>query len=427
MQVVEQIQFRPNTNFSHLCHLAKNLYNEANFQFRQFFFCVEELLSYYDLDKILKSYECYRQLPAQTSQQILKLVKRNWMAYFAAIRSFRLDSSKFLGHPRPPRFKPKNAEIVCIFTNQNTRIKNGKLHFPASCQISPITTRVRKYQEVRIVPKEYGYCCEIVYLRTEMDLHLNQTRKLGIDLGVNNIVAAVNNIGLQPLVIKGGVIKACTQFYNKINARLQSQKDRQGYTFQTKAQKKLLHHRNNVLRDIFHRISQFIINYCIQHDIGAIIIGYNLLWKQRVNLSSRNNQTFVQIPFARLIAMLTYKAKLSGITVEEIDEAYTSKCSFMDQEPVEFHDIYLGKRISRGLFRSNRGTVLNADINGAFNILKKASPMAFDNLDLQAIPLYPESYRRLADLHQRDPSMSEVYGGGNVELHSKPLGTWQEA
>jgi len=115
----------------------------------------------------------------------------------------------------------------------------------------------------------------------------------------------------------------------------------------------------------------------VNEGIGSLIIGYNPEWKQEVNLGSRTNQNFVGIPFARFIHMLSYKAELVGIQVKITEESYTSKCSFLDNEPISKHEQYAGKRIKRGLFRSASGKCLNADVNGSYNILRKVAPDAF--------------------------------------------------
>jgi putative transposase len=390
MQLTEQIQLMSSPELSRLCHLAKNLYNEANFQYRQFLFNLGEFINYYDLQVILKNYDCYKSLPAQTSQQILQLVIQNWKSYWSALREYKIDPSKFLGCPKPPKYKEKNGESICIFTNQNTRIKNGYIHFPKSTNLKPIKTRLLNYQQIRIVPQGSNYICEIVYDYEEMNLKLPSDHVLGIDLGLNNLITAVNNIGLHPFVIKGGIVKSINQFYNKINAFLQSQKDKQCYEFQTKKQQRLLKKRNNQIRDMFHKISRKVVDYCIENNIGTIVVGYNPKWKQEIELGKRNNQNFVQIPFAKLIKQIEYKSKMVDISVITHEESYTSKCSFLDNEPIEKHDVYYGKRIKRGLFKTSNGKVINADVNGALNIVKKAIPNAFAE-GIEGLALIPYS------------------------------------
>jgi len=305
------------------------------------------------------------------------LVAKNWKSYFSALKEYKINPSKFLGRPKPPKYKPKDGESIIIFTSQNSRVKDGRIHFLKSTHLPPIKTRIQRYQQVRIIPKGNYYICEIIYQNQELNLNLNPDHVLGIDLGLNNLITAVNNVGKHPFVIKGGIVKSANQFYNKINAFLQSTKDKQKCEFQTKQQQKILKKRNNQIRDIFHKISRKVIHYCLQNDIGTIVVGYNKGWKQAVTMGKRINQTFVQVPFAKLTAMIEYKAKLVGIQIITHEESYTSKCSFLDNESIEQHDTYAGKRVNRGLFRTSNGQIINADVNGAYNITKKALPNAF--------------------------------------------------
>jgi putative transposase len=376
MHLTEQIQLKASPALSILCHKAKNLYNLAMFHYRQFYFNLGEFITYYDLQEILKGSIAYKALPAQTSQQILDLVIKSWRSYWKAIQTYTLDPSRFAGKPRFPKYKSKNGEFMVIFTNQNARIRNGAIYFPKSCGLPPIKTRIVNFQQIRLIPQGIGYMCEIIYNREEQDLHLDKDRIMALDLGVNNLITIVNNIGQDPIIIRGGVVKAINQFYNRRNAFLQSIKDKQGVEKLTKFQQRILRKRNNQIRDFFHKTSAWIIDHCIQQKIGIIIIGYNDGWKQCTHMGSRNNQNFVQIPFAKLISMLEYKAKLVGIQVIVHEESYTSRCSFLDNEPIEEHVEYCGKRVHRGLFQSRVGILINADVNGAFNILRKVFPDA---------------------------------------------------
>ena len=383
----ERVQLKYSRVLSRLCHLAKNLYNTANWNFRQFYFNLDEYLSYYDLDFMLKSEKCYKALPAQTSQQILRLVIKNWKSYFRALVGYRKEPSKFPGCPRMPRYKSKNGESICIFTNQNTRIKNGRIHFPSSCNLEPIKTRVNEYRQVRILPRGRTYVAEIIYNKEEIDLQLNKNNILGIDLGINNLLTTANNIGLSPLIVKGKVVKSINQYYNKQRAKYQSKTKLQR---ETRYLEKLTLKRENKIRDYFHKASRKIIEYCIENDIGMIIIGYNEKWKQKCRMGRRNNQNFVQVPFHKIVQMIEYKAMLVGVEVIKTEESYTSKCSALDLETIEKSEQYLGKRIKRGLFRSGKGVKINADVNGAFNIIRKVVPITLIGNGIEALVLKPQ-------------------------------------
>lgn len=191
--------------------MAKNLYNLANFHYRQFLFHLDEFINYYDLQIILKDHSVYKALPAQTSQQILRLVMKNWKSYWKALKEYSKDKSKFLGRPKMPNYKRKNGESIAIFTNQNSWIKNGYLQFPKSVNLPLIKIRIKKYQQIRILPKGSYYILEIIYHQKEEDLFLNKNRMLSIDLGINNLLTTANNIGQKPLIVKGNIVKSINQ------------------------------------------------------------------------------------------------------------------------------------------------------------------------------------------------------------------------
>ncbi len=391
MRLSETIYIKPSDQLSKLCHLAKNLYNLANWYVRQDFLKLNNFLNYYDLDYILKDKQVFRKLPSQTSQQILKLVNRNWRSYFRALEEFRANPKKFKNKPRIPRYKKKNGESIVIFTNQQCRIKEGYLFFPKRANLKLTKTRIKeKLKEVRIIPLGIKYKIEMIYEKLEQDLGLNKNNILSIDLGLNNLITAVNNIGLDPIIIKGKVIKSINQYYNKQLAHYRSIENKKSNFQDTKRIQKLHLKRNNKINTIFHRISRLLIDYCIENNLGTIIIGYNDGWKQNINIGKKNNQKFVQIPFLRLINQVKYKSELIGITVITINENHTSKCSFLDNEEIRHHNKYVGKRISRGLFRTSNGTLINADVNAGYNIMKKVFPNSVKVDGIEAFGLMPQ-------------------------------------
>ena len=385
----------PKQHLSYLCHIAKNLYNEANYQIRQNFLKKKTWIRYNELYQKIKSSENYKLLPAQTSQQVLRLLDKNWKSFFQTLKVWKKDPEKFSSRPRIPKYKRKDGEFVVIFTNQQCKIKNGWIHFPKKSRLSPIRTRITNHlHQVRIIPRGEKYVIEIIHEKEPIDLKLNGNRIVGIDLGLNNLVTVVNNAGLEPFIIKGGIVKSINQYYNKQLAKLRSIKSKQGYKFETKRIQRLTLKRNNKIMDVFHKISRKIIGYCIENDFGRIIIGYNQRWKQKIKMGRRTNQNFVQVPFLNLVKMIQYKALLVGMNVELMDESHTSKCSFLDGESIEHHEHYAGRRVKRGLFKTRSAKLINADVNGAYNIIKKAVPKAFDKVDgIEAFGVTPVSVR----------------------------------
>jgi putative transposase len=390
----DQIWIKPHKTLSLLCHLSKNLYNEGNYQIRQEFFKTNKWIRYNSLYHEMKTSNNYQQLPAQTAQQTLKILDRNWISFFNALTVWQKDKSKFKGRPKPSGYKPKNGEFILVFTNQQVKIKDNLLFFPKKVgfKVKTRLSDITNIREVRIIPKGVGYMIEIIYQNKIDPNPLNKDNIIAIDLGVRNLITTVNNNGLKPFVIKGGVVKSINQYYNKEKARIQSIYDHQGIKT-GEALQMLTDKRNKKIHDYFHKTSRKIIDYCVLNDIGTVVIGYNPAWKQTCHLGKRNNQNFVTIPFYKLIQQLDYKAEALGITIIKQEESHSSKCSFLDNEPIRHQSKYQGKRISRGLFKSNKGIIINADVNGGYNILKKAFLNAFDADRIEDVGLHPTRWR----------------------------------
>lgn len=286
---------------------------------------------------------------------------------------YKKKSAKFKSAPRPPQFKNKiKGRNIIVFTSQQVKIKDGYINFPKKNGLKSLKTKVPNINQIRIIPQSACYVIEVVYTVNLQDLKLNKENVIGIDLGINNLVSIQSNqcgLGLRPLLINGRILKSVNQFYNKTKAYLQSLLSIGKHV--SKRILRLTLKRNNVIRNYMHHVSKFIVRYCIQNDIGSIVIGKNDGWKQKVNIGKRNNQNFVSIPFEILINQIEYKSKMVGIDVKTINESYTSKCSAFDLEPICKHESYLGKRIKRGLFQTSNGFLVNAVINGATNILRK--------------------------------------------------------
>ena len=376
---IESTYIKPDPDLSHWCHMAKNLYNEANYIVRQEFIHNGVWIRYYDVWSELKdTSKNYGELPTNTAQQILRLVDKAWKGFFVTIKEWKEHPAKFLGRPKLPHYRPKDGEFVLPFTSDQVRHKDGSIKLPKKIGVE-VKTRLEKGTNIRgarIVPQGVGYYLEVIYNREVPEPPVESARIAGLDLGVNNLVTIGTNIGIEPIVVNGGVVKSWNQFYNKKKARLRSVLDRQGQKGSRQLDQLYLK-RKRKFRDYFHKTSRMIIDWCVQHDIDTIVIGHNDGWKQNVRLGKRNNQNFVSIPFGMLIGQLEYKAEDVGIRVVLQNEAHTSKCSFLDNEPVCHREEYAGRRIKRGLFRASDGRLINADLQAAYNIVKKAFPNAF--------------------------------------------------
>ena len=397
---VECIEVRYHPILSKLCHQVKNLYNRANFLIKASLEQENKLLFYYNLNSLLKEEECYKVLPVHTSQHTLKLLCRNWKGYFLALKEWETNPKVFFTKPHPPNYKAKNGEVVAIFTNQQTKIVNGWLIFPKKVGFYYKTrlTSQTKLKEVRIIPRRVGYTIEIVYVKTLPKMRKRALRKGAIDIGMTNLVTFVDNLGNQPIVIKdsGKGIKSIIQYYLKKQTQLREQ-----YVQQQRNQLKMKDKLNygcayyelrekwrKKLKDAIHKLTRYLVNLWLERDLHEIMIGYNKMWKQKLHFQKKTTQLFVSLPFMKIINMLKYKAEEKGIKVELIPESYTSKCSFLDNEFPQERQKYVGRRITRGLFQSAQGFLINADVNAAFNILLKSDPKALPQRNVNGVGGY---------------------------------------
>ncbi len=371
---------------------SKNLYNAALYMVRQAFIFESKYLNYNEMDKCMKAHEAYKALPAKVSQQVLKLLDKNWISFFEALKAYREDPSKFTGRPKLPKYKHKTeGRNLLVYTMQ--AISGGQTGGKKTLQrgiIKPsglpieVQTKQKHIDQVRIIPRMGFYVIEVVYKKEVKPAEVNPAYYAGIDMGMNNLVALTSNKpGFESAIVNGRPVKSINQFYNKRKAELQKQ---HGTTKNTKRIEHMTNKRNRRIDQYMHTASKQIIDLLVKEGIGVLCIGKNDGWKQEANMGTRTNQNFVQIPHARLIAMLTYKAELVGITVKLTEESYTSKASLLDLDPlpVRMNDdetkyIFSGKRIKRGLYRTADGRLINADINGSGNIIRKVAPDAFES------------------------------------------------
>ncbi|WP_028775567.1 RNA-guided endonuclease InsQ/TnpB family protein [Shimazuella kribbensis] len=349
---------------------------------------VHPYISYPFLDSLFKvmAQNDYRSLPTQTSQWVMKTVFQNWKSYFCSLQTYKKDPSVFRGRPKIPKYSRSNQKEV-LFTNQDCAVKANKfLKFPKTkkqLNIGKLGVTEGRLKQVRILPKYGQYIVEIV---VEVSLEFQERTEtnclMSIDLGIDNLATTVTNTGSAPLLVKGKHVKSINQYYNKRKAyylsRLRQGKQPNEGPYTSKRLERIHQKRHQKLKDIFHKASSHIVNLAVLEKVDAIIIGRNKDWKQASHLGKRNNQSFVHIPHQRLIRMIEYKAMEKGIQVRTMEESYTSKASFLDHDEIPTYgesdtkQLFSGKRIKRGLYQTKQGKRLNADVNGAANILKKA-------------------------------------------------------
>lgn len=355
-----------------LCRISKHLYNEANYQVRQSFINNNKYISAVDIKKQFQQQSNnYYKLPTKVSSETLRLLHQNWLSFFRAIKDWKKHPQKYQGQPKLPKYK--KVYFPVIYDRQAISTKYLKQNIIKLSQTDiqiPLQDVNTKIKQARIIPVNTElFKIEIVYEKNINQNQLNSSKSIAIDFGINNLMSIAGNT--KPFIITGKPLKAFNQYYNKRKAKLQSRLLK--YQVSRKIHK-LSNKRNNKINDYLHKASNLIIKHCLTNDIGNIIVGYNPQWKQNINIGKRNNQNFVNIPFYKLLNKLKYKAELNNINLITQEEAYTSKCSWIDNETINKHATYKGKRIKRGLFKTNKGILINADINASANILRKSNP-----------------------------------------------------
>lgn len=331
-------------------------------------------------------------LASQVNQQTIKLVLRDWKSFFEGLKAYEKGSG--LGLPKPPKYVKKNGRKVAVFTNQVCKIKYDKyLRFPKTDLVIDIKKYGKilngEFKEARIHPGSNFYTVEVVFDVGEMkELTHAPSDVLGIDLGINNFATVVNNVGKNPIIVDGKVLKSINQYYNKKRSKLTSilrngMSKNQG-DYSSKRLRRLDEKRNAKVKDFLHKASRTIVEYAKELGIDTIIIGNNKNIKQGINIGKVNNQKFTNIPFKKFMDILEYKCLDEKIKLIVTEESYTSKASFLDNDEIPIYEVnrnekyvFSGKRVKRGLYRTKEGLLINADINGAANIVKKVVPDAF--------------------------------------------------
>lgn len=384
MQLVEQHRidrFDPRWAAIDAAALAsKHLSNAALYLTRQTYIKQDHaIITYVELDKLMQTTAEYRALPAKVAQWVLKQVALAWQSYFAACHQWAANPSKFLGHPKLPQYLDKQGRNLLVYTEQaiSRAPKHAGWVIPSGVDIRVATKLpVETIAQVRLVPHATHYTVEVIYDHAITPADVDPAWVAGLDLGVTNLaVITSNQPGFVPLLVNGRPLKALNQYSNKSRAYYQSRlPDGQDTSHRLDV---LTDKRKRQLASYLQVASRRIIDHLVQQHIGTVVIGKNDGWKQEVALGERTNQAVVFLPHARFIQLLTYKAQLVGIQVIVTEESSTSKCSFLDHEPLEHQAQYAGKRVKRGLFVTATGKRLNADVNGAYNMIVKVVPNAF--------------------------------------------------
>ena len=374
-----------------LAFLSKNLYNCAVYICRQAFFKGQDIPNMTQLYHLLKTSVDYKALPAKVSQLVIKQVDKAFKSYSAAFKEYKQHPEKFKATPKLPSYKDKvKGRNVLTYNYQavsKVALKQGLVKLSGNSV--EIKTNLTELDEVRLIPRTGAYVVEIVYEQPELQVSKDTNNAAFIDLGLNNLCTlTANKKGFQPRLICGRALKSCNQKYNKRLADLKSK-----LPVNQKSSKRIqaITLKRNCKVDYYlHTATRYIINVLVENQIDLLVIGNNEGWKQNINIGKRNNQNFVNIPHYKLIQQLIYKAQLVGVKVVTVEESYTSKCSFLDLEPIGKQEVYKGKRVCRGLFRAASGYLYSADVNGSLNIGRKVvGEVAFSKDSIERFVVNP--------------------------------------
>lgn len=380
-----------------MCRLSKNIYNQSIYNIRQHYFAEGTYLRYEANYPFMKSEENYKVLGASVAQQTMKCADNAFKSFFGLLKLAKSGKYASWQIKMPKYLKKESMYKICLVQAQTS---GGMLLVPMSYQMKknnydsirikiPPYLHDKKIRQIHIIPKHNGKYFEAVYMFDDAEQEtpiLDSEKALSIDLGVSNLATCVTDTG-ESFIIDGKKLKSINQWYNKELARLSSIKDKQKIKSYTNRQYAITNKRNNRVSNYMYNAAKLIIDYCIKYKIGNIVVGYNDGFQDRSNLGRVNNQNFVQIPLGKLKSRLEYLSKLNGINFVLQEESYTSRASFFDkddipswnpQNPVSTE--FSGTRIYRGLYKTKSGTLVNADANGALNILRKSNVVSLTAL-----------------------------------------------
>ena len=371
------------------CLYSKNVYNQANYLIRQAFIRENKVLSAFDVQKLMQDMDCYKECGSQAAQKTIQLVSKAWKSFFNAIKEYSKYPEKFLGRPRLPKYLPKDGRQVFMLKNIQCSLNGGifRISYKPFNQYTTPTHATGKLMQCRFVPKGEYYIMEIVYEIDVPDCKEKIDRVCSVDLGVENFITVVNNFGEQPFIVKGGELKSVNQYFNKKKAELQSDLKKKHNKDWSNRLEKLTNKRYEKIKYLMHCISKQLVDYCILNNVDTLVFGLNKKWKQE----NSGMQNFTYIPYDLFINQIKSKCEQNGIKCIETDESYTSGTSFLDNETPTKENYDKDRRVYRGLFVSKSEKSINADVNGAYQIMKKVVPDAFSE-GIEGVGLHPSRH-----------------------------------
>lgn len=373
-----------------MCQYSNNLYNVALYHVRQYYFQEKKYLRYEENYHICKENENYGMLQAGVAQQTLKTADRSFKSFFQLIKKAKTGDYQFQDI-KMPHYREKGGLFNLILSTNAISIRDGYLTIPMSRSFAklhenrkikiPFPARLagKNIKEVRICPIYQGryFKIQYCYLQEVEQQDTNPDHVLAIDLGLENLAACITSTGTS-FLMDGRKLKSINQYWNKQQAHFQAIAAKQGMK-KTRRLHTLVKKRNNRMQDIIRKTARYIINYCLAHQIGTVVCGYNPDFKRSMNHGRKNNQQFTQIPFGNLREALRGLCERYGMNYVEQEESYTSKASCLDLDTIPVYDskhsyqgAFSGKRVQRGLYQCADGRMVHADLNGAANILRKS-------------------------------------------------------
>lgn len=367
-----------------MCINARILYNEANSVLQEHYKSTGEYIKYKDMNYMFKTYDSYKNCFSQPANCVMRLLDKNWKSYFKSIKDYEKYPYKYRGRPQLPSILDNDAripwmfpnnQVLYLYDNNTVYIRNRLLNdykWKSKC--------LGRLIQVRFVYHKTYYSMEIIYETELNNLNQNSSRIISIDLGVENLATISNNIGISPFIINGKILKSINQQYLKqYHKILDDLQRRNGRTWSRKIES-LNDKRHFRVKDYIHKSTAYIIKWCIENNIDTIIVGRNKYWKQANHMTY-----FMKIPFNMFREQLKYKSENIGINYIEVNEAYTSGTSYLDNEDPIKENYDKSRRITRGLFKS-QNMLINADVNGSLQIMKKVFPNAYTGYGIEVDP-----------------------------------------
>lgn len=370
-----------------LCSESSKLTNCGIYYARQMYFKTGKIPSRADLHKVLGTENRnlhYKAFYSDTAQQILTTVAESFKSYIGLLKGIK--EGTVTQRPRLPNYRQGGLALV-TYTWRSVKLKDGLLRFPLGTKVKawfgldafylPLPTNLdhKAIREYRILPRNGCFYLELIYKTETIQADVDSSQALMIDHGMNNWLTCVSNIGTS-FILDGLHLKSINQGYNKRVAFLMEGK---ANSYWSKRLERLTENRNRVMRDAINKAARKVINHCLVNNLGTVIFGWNVGMKNGMNLGTKTNQKFVQIPTGRLKDRIAQLCEQYGIRFVETEESYTSKASFVDldllptfgEKPEGWQPS--GQRVKRGLYRTLQGLLINADCNGAANIGRKVA------------------------------------------------------